>query len=110
MTQRGWARHIREQARGNPIRIADRFLAHYRLPSVQTYAEVAAHFGVTGATVSHYVALVERLPTGFVEWLRGITEPEQMHGLTERRLRAITRLHDLEQQGLRLQALAGAWR
>ena len=105
MTQRAWTRHIHSQSKGNPIHIADRFVARYALPSVATYAEVAAHFGVTSATVSHYVALVERLPEKFVKWLREVNDAAQLRRLTERRLRPIARIDDEDVQRERLEVL-----
>ncbi len=67
LTQRAWGKHLTDVRRKNPVAVGDLYLAALRLPSLGTQAKVAAHFGVSIATVCHHVALVKRLPAEFVD-------------------------------------------
>lgn len=58
----------------------------YALPSIQTYAEVGAHFGVSRARVCQMMSLL-KLPEELVEYIAGLTAPENLQQYTERRLR-----------------------
>lgn len=73
--RRSWRSFLARQDKENPIRVADRFMAQYRLPSCGTYAQVAAHFGTSRAAVCYHLALLTRLPASFVEWLRAQDDP-----------------------------------
>jgi hypothetical protein len=92
MTQREWRKRLVDARRKHPIAVGDLYRNAVRLPSLGTLSAVAAHFGVSVASVSHHVALVTRLPAGFVEWYRETDDPEVRAVLTERRLRPIARL------------------
>jgi hypothetical protein len=93
-SQRAWKAFLGRQARENPIRIADRIQQQARLPSSGTYAQLAAHFGISRAMVAYHLALLTRLPADFVTWLRACDDPGILGVLTERRLRPVTRLTD----------------
>jgi hypothetical protein len=69
-----------------------------QLPSCQTLAQVAEQFGVSRAMVSYHLALVTRLPSSFVTWLRAIDDPAILRYFLERRLRPVTKFTDPVQQ------------
>ena len=70
-SQRAWKAFQGRQGRENPIRVAERFREQFDRAKYRTYAQLADHFGVTRATVTHYMALITKLPDDFVAWLRG---------------------------------------
>lgn len=104
-SMRRWKSYLARLERTNPIHLADRFLAELRRGSVSTYAQVAAHFGVSTAKVCYFVALVQRLPADFVEWLRACEDPAVLAFCCERRLRPVTRVKDEGEQRARLEQM-----
>jgi hypothetical protein len=96
--RRSWRSFLVRQEKENPIRVADRFMAQYRLPSCGTYAQVATHFGTSRAAVCYHLALLTRLPASFVGWLRAQNDPNVFGHFAERQLRPITRVTDAGQQ------------
>jgi len=63
----------------------------------RSYAEVAAHFGVTKASVSQYVGIQRRLPAWFVSWLGKCSEPHILRQFSQRRLREVAQKSEPEQ-------------
>ena len=80
-------------------------MAQAQLPSFQTYSQIAEHFGVSRATVAYYLALLTRLPSSFVTWLRDCNDPGILSYFTERRLRPLTRIDDATEQAARLRQM-----
>ena len=81
----------------NVVQIAREFDRQLMRPGTKRYKQVAEQIGVTKARVSHYLAILHRLPPEFVEWLEDCFDPVVLAYFTERRLRPITRLSRLEQ-------------
>jgi hypothetical protein len=81
----------------NVVQIAREFHQHLMRPEVKGYKQIAEQFGVTKASVSHYLSILRRLPQGFVEWLGKCDDSVILAYLTERRLRPVTRLPRSEQ-------------
>ena len=104
-SQRAWQSFLGKQKKENPVHVADRFLAQARLPTCRTNAQVAAHFGVSTAKVSYYLALLARLPEGFVAWLRACDDPVLVGYLSEKRLRPATKVQDAAEQRAMLDRL-----
>jgi hypothetical protein len=59
---------------------------------------VADYFGVSRVMVTYHIALLTRLPSGFVEWLRACDDPFVLRHFTERRLRPVTRIKSPDEQ------------
>ena len=74
----------------NPIHEARRYQQIYELTSVQTYAQVAQHFGVSRARVCQMLNLL-RLPDEILDYVEDLDEPEGLKQFTERRLRKVIR-------------------
>jgi hypothetical protein len=72
--------------------------------------QVAEHFGVSRATVSYHIALVTRLPRGFIDRLRQCDDPDILSYFTERRLRPVTRVVDRDQQSAMLEEMISSAR
>jgi hypothetical protein len=85
--------------------VADRYREQSLLPGTRTYAELAAHFGVSRAMVSYRLALLTRLPAEFVAWLRGRDDPATLSVFTESRLRRVSRVADAGGQRAMLEEL-----
>ena len=81
----------------NVVQIAREFDRHLMRPGTKGYKQVAEQIGVTKARVSHYLAILHRLPQEFVEWLEDCFDPVVLAYFTERRLRPVTRLPRSEQ-------------
>jgi hypothetical protein len=109
-SRRAWESYLSRLDCQNPILIAQRFLDQARLPSVRTMAQVAEHFGVSRAMVSYHIALVTRLPRGFIDWLRQCEDPDILSYFTERRLRPVTRVVDKDQQSAMLDEMISSAR
>ena len=112
-SQRAWQAYQTARKRENPILVAERFAAQAGLPSCNSYAQVAEHFGVTRTTVCHYMALLKRLPAKFIEWLRAVDDPIVLAHFAEHRLRPIRRIDNRREQQMVLdrivqEALAAA--
>ena len=105
---RTWKAQQRREARKNPIRVARRFQAELERPSVNTFAQIADHFGVTRASVSQYITVATRLPEDFVAWLEGFNDPEFLAHFSLRRLLAIARVEDRDDQKRQLEELVEA--
>lgn len=75
----------------NVVQIARGFNEFSIRPEVQGYQQIAEHFGVTKATVSHYLSILQRLPQAFVTWLEKCDDSSVLSFFTERRLRPVTR-------------------
>lgn len=97
-SRRAWRSFQSRQKRENPIAVADRIQRQARLPSCQTYAQLAAHFGVSRPTICYHLGLLNRLPADFVAWLRACDDPNVLAVMTEHRLRPLTRIADQEQK------------
>jgi len=87
-TQRDQRQYRSLQKFKNPIQEARRYQQIYELPSIQTYAQVAQHFGVSRARVCQYLNLL-KLPKEMVNHIESIDDPEESRYFTERRLRGI---------------------
>ena len=81
----------------NPIQIAREFHHCLMSPEVKGYKQVAEQFGVTKASISHYLSILQRLPQEFVEWLERCDTSVVLAHFTESRLRPVTRLPRSEQ-------------
>ena len=81
----------------NVVQMAREFDEIAMRPGINGYKQVAEQFGVTKATVSHYLSILRRLPQEFVEWLGNCDDPAVLTYFSERRLRSITRLPKSEQ-------------
>jgi hypothetical protein len=108
ITQRVWRQHLVAAGRKHPIAVGDLYLAAARLPSLRTLSRVAAHFGVSTASVSQHVALIRRLPGSFVNWYREVDDVRVLAALSERRLRPLTQVRDPVAQQARLRELLEA--
>jgi hypothetical protein len=75
----------------NPIRVARRY-ERFLQTNGGVYADAAAAFGVSKATICYYISLIRRLPKDFVSWLEGQDDPLVLGYFRECRLRRITRL------------------
>ncbi len=85
--------------------MARRFQEFYEQPSVETYAQVAEYFGVARPVVSVHVALLKGLPRDFVEWIDGVDDPEVLSRLSMRKMVAVARIGDPEEQRREIAAL-----
>lgn len=85
-----WRRRAEKRTVKNAIKVAREYEAYLARPEVIGYREVAQHFGVTKATISHYRALLHRLPEEFVSWLEAATDHLVLAFFSQRRLRPIT--------------------
>ena len=75
------------------------------LPSSTSYTVVGDRFGVSRVTVCYYLSLLNRLPVEFVAWLENSEDLRLLSFFTEKRLRPITRMDDLDEQSDRLNEL-----
>ncbi len=89
----------------NPIHVARQYLGEYENGHGMTYRGIARKFGVSQAEVCYHVALVKRLPAGFVAWLERCDDPKVLQVCTERRLRPITRLRSHAERSRAVDAL-----
>jgi hypothetical protein len=82
-------------ARGypNPIAKALQYEAA-RANGALTYAEVAARYGVTRASVCQYLILLQRLPAAFVAAVEAERDPLRLRALALKRLVRIARLQE----------------
>ena len=81
----------------NAISTARRFREYLDRPDTTGYRQVADHFDVTKATVSHYLSLLRFLPSDFVEWLGTCDHPVVLSQFNERRLRSLLQLQRTSQ-------------
>ena len=75
---------------------------------MNTFAQIADHFGVTRASVSQYITVATRLPEDFVAWLEGFSDPEFLARFSLRRLLAIARVEDRDDQMRQVEELVEA--
>ena len=94
----------------NPIHIARRYLTEHEGEHGITYRGIARKFGVSQAEVCYHIALVKRLPEGFVTWLEQSKNPDELRVFTERRLRSIVKLKNQEEQSAAIGQLRGSIR
>lgn len=87
-------RRAERLARGYPNPIAKARVYEAALAGGGSYAEAARRFGVTREEVCQYVALVRRLPAGFVREVEAERDPIALRGLSLRRLLSIARERD----------------
>lgn len=80
----------------NVIAVARQYQAFLSKPEVLGFRQVAKHFGVTKATVSYYLAFLDRLPCGFVDWLEACTNPMILAFFGQKRLRVIISMNEAE--------------
>lgn len=80
----------------NVVRVAQEYNRFLSRHEVTGYRQVAEHFGVTKARVSHYLSVLQ-LPQGFLSWLEKCNDPIILNYFTERRLRSMIRSPGLEQ-------------
>lgn len=81
----------------NVIAVARQYEAFLSKPDVLGFRQVAEHFGITKATVSYYLAFLNRLPVGFVDWLEACNNPMVLAFFGQKRLRAIISMNEAEQ-------------
>ncbi len=81
----------------NVITVARQYQVFLSKPEVVGFRQVGEHFGVTKATVSYYLAFLNRLPAGFVDWLEACANPMVLAFFGQKRLRAIISLNEAEQ-------------
>jgi hypothetical protein len=76
----------------NAISTARKFRDYLDRPDTNGFRQVADHFDVTKARVSHYLSLLRFLPADFVEWLGACDDPAVLSQFNERRLRPLLHL------------------
>lgn len=98
---------LKQRRRRNVIAVARDYEEVLLREGVTGYRDVARHFGVTKATVSHYLAIVRRLPIEFVSWLEQCGDHSKIcHCFSERRLRRVVQLTDRSEQIEQLRSAA----
>jgi len=72
----------------NPIFEARKYAQILALPSIQTYTQVGAHFGVSRARVCQMMNLL-KLPEKIVRYVENLGDSEELKCFTERKLRPV---------------------
>jgi hypothetical protein len=90
------ARRLRTRVRKgevvNAVKVARKYQKFLERPEVLGYQQAAKKFGVSKPVISTYLAILNRLPTSFVEWLENCPDKLVVAFFSERRLRPVTRI------------------
>ena len=88
----------------NPIKEALKYAEVLKQPSIETYSQVGAEFGVSRARVSQMLSLL-KLDQSIQKYLISIEEQKIHNYFTERKLRNIATIKDKTQQAVRFKKL-----
>jgi hypothetical protein len=104
-SQRAWKSYLSTKKAKNAIRVARqiaREVERFGKPST-----AAQHLGLSRAMVCYHMALLERLPEDFIQWLEAEDDQVVWRCFSEHRLRPITKIADTEEQVRHLADMIG---
>ncbi len=103
------ARRLRTRVRKgevvNAVKVARKYQKFLERPEVLGYQQAAKKFGVSKPVISTYLAILNRLPTSFIEWLENCPDKLVVAFFSERRLRPVTRIEGDQEKVNVLRAL-----
>lgn len=103
------ARRLRTRIRKgevvNAVKVARKYQTFFERPEVLGYQQAAKKFGVSKPVISTYLAILNGLPTAFVEWLENCPDKLVVAFFSERRLRPVTRYESDQEKVNMLRAL-----
>lgn len=89
----------------NAVKVARKYQKFLERPEVLGYQQAAKKFGVSKPVISTYLAILNRLPTSFIEWLENCPDKLVVAFFSERRLRPVTRIEGDQEKVNVLRAL-----
>ena len=75
----------------NVIKVARQYEAYLSQTDIVSYKQVAEHFGITKASISQYLGILNRLPADFVTWLENCEDASLVAFFGKKRLNTIAK-------------------